>query len=178
MKEDFYKADRETYKKVAPIIKKLFNQYSATTTIEETEDGDRVDIYMTANTKYNDSYYVMEVKNREGRYTFSKFWDAEEGYLSKEEYDLTKEESTLGKGQLIKEKKIKALIQRAGESRKAMYVVNFPDNVMAFWTIDASTKYGEIDLFYDKYNVEKGEKEMQHNYTLMLHDATFIYHYE
>ena len=177
MEERFYEADRKAYRTVAPIITKLFSQYSATTQIQETYDGCRIDILMTATTTNNEKYYNIEVKDRQSGYTFSKFWAMEEAYLNKDEWELTKEEKTLGAGILIKEGKIKALNNHP-EGRTALYAVNFPDNVIAFWVIDEFTKYGEIELFFDKYNVNRGEKELQQLYTLSLHNATYIYRYE
>ena len=63
MEERFYEADRQAYRHVAPIIEKLFSQYSATTTIEETYDGCRIDILLTATTTNNERYYNIEVKD-------------------------------------------------------------------------------------------------------------------
>lgn len=178
-KEAFYEADHLAFQKAKPAIERIFNEAGYKTTIQETEDGDRVDILMTATTKTIISNinipYTIELKNRQGKYTFQKFWECEEAWLNKDEDDLTKEEKTLGSGMLIKLKKIKALLKHLEQGRRAYYCLYFPDDVIALWKIDENTKYGEIDLYYDKYNVHRGEKELQHNYTLKLHDADFIY---
>lgn len=172
----FYEADHEAYQKAKPAIERIFAERGYKTIIEETKDGDRVDILMTATTATMiDVPYTIELKNRKGKYTFEKFWKCEEAWLTKEEDGLTNEEKTLGTGQLIKLKKIKALLAHLEQGRRAYYCLYFPDDVIALWKIDENTNYGEIDLYYDKYNVHRGEKELQHNYTLKLHDADLIY---
>lgn len=176
-KEAFYAEDRKAYSKVAPIITQIFKERNIPINIKETTDGDRVDIYLTATTKVDDYVYIFEVKDRKEKYTFQRFWDAEEGYLSKDEFELTKDEKTFGPGIYIKQNKIQALLNRAGEDKKAFYCVNFPDNVLALWEINEFTEYGETWSTFEKYNVHPGHKTKQHLFTLSLHKATFIYNY-
>lgn len=161
----FYDADHEAFKKAKPALERIFQEKGIETKIVETEDGNRVDVLITATTSsLIEVPYTIELKNREGRYTFELFWNEEEAGTG-----------TLGQGQLIKQKKIDALLRHNAEGRRAYYCLYFPDDVIALWKIDEDTKYGEITLYYDKYNVHRGQKELQTCKTLKLHDADLIY---
>lgn len=161
---------------VIPQIKKHWK----TDKVVGTPNKDRLDIEWTATTTDNqEKYYSCEVKRREGEYTYNNFVNAQEHY---EYLDLNPKREKfyqiLREGIFINDKKINSLMERRigknGEPRTAVYCVPFPDGYTCFWEINENTHYNLCSpRYYDKYNVNRGEKEWQQNKGLLIRDAVY-----
>lgn len=165
----FYDADNDSFNLIAPELKRLFkSHFDIQTEIEKTEDGDTIDAEITAITKSNKYIiYTIEIKVRQkDKYTFTLFWNAENN----------NDGTIYSKGIFIKQKKIQSLLNKAKVNNSIpYYCMRFTDGIIALWHITDITPTGEVKAYYDLYNVNKGQKELQSNKTLSLKNAELIF---